>query len=608
LVKRQEGSGVIGKRGVQRDLFDVGNVYPLEMDPKSFYYQLAVAAAQLFKDEEFAFLYKDGGRPSVPPSQLALMTLLQHYTGCSDAEAVARSTYDLRWAAVLGRAAGEPLCAKSTLQLFRAQLEIHAGGHVIFAKSIEEAKAKGKIKEGGVLHLLLDTKPIDGRGAVQDTYNLLGTGIRDLVHALSRGEGQKAKKWAQDHDLGRYFEASVKGSADIDWTDEAARRAFLNEVVVDSRRLLRAAGERLAQWQATESRSVRVRAASRLLEQLLLQDVDEGVNAQGEPQASIKKGTAPGRIPSATDPEQRHGRKSKSKKFTGHKLSVAVDAESQVITDVAVLAGSAGDAEAALDHVNRTEENTGEKVGQTTGDCVFGNAETRQAFAEAGRELKAKVPEEAPNGEYYPKSAFQIDLQNNTVTCPGGQTTEEFHPEKDGSKIFHFGEACQGCPLRGRCTGAAGGRTVRVHWQEKERQEARAYQKTPEGKARLRQRVGVEHALARLGHLGIGQARYVGRAKTLFQAKMVAAVANLRLVWNWEDAMATLEGPPSRNGARVGAVLIALRAVVCALWAAGADQLARRRCVCQDAQCARELSEPRPGAPMRHKPAFRPAF
>src|SRR4051794_22979636 len=114
---------MMGKRSSQRDLFDVGNVYPLELDARSFHAQLALAAPRLFNDEAFAACYHARlGRPSVPPSRLALLTLLQHEAGVSDAEAVERSGYDLRWAAVLGRAAGTPLCAKSTFQEFRAHL------------------------------------------------------------------------------------------------------------------------------------------------------------------------------------------------------------------------------------------------------------------------------------------------------------------------------------------------------------------------------------------------------------------------------------------------------------------------------------------------------
>jgi len=55
----------------------------------------------------------------VPPSQLALLTPLQHHAGISDAEAIERTCFVARWAAVLGSQLGRPLCAKSTLQLFR---------------------------------------------------------------------------------------------------------------------------------------------------------------------------------------------------------------------------------------------------------------------------------------------------------------------------------------------------------------------------------------------------------------------------------------------------------------------------------------------------------
>ena len=40
----------------------------------------------------------------------------------------------------------------------------------------------------------------------------------------------------------------------------------------------------------------------------------------------------------------------------------------------------------------------------------------------------------------------------------------------------------------------------------------------------------MEHRLARLVQLGVSQARYFGRTKTLFQLLMAATVANLTLV------------------------------------------------------------------------------
>src|SRR5437879_5350161 len=346
---------MLGKRKAQRDLFDVGNVFPVALDPQSFHGQLATAADRLFRDEDFAAFYAERlGRFSTPPSLLALMTLMHHQGDCSDQEAVERTAYDLRWAAVLRRAAGVPLCVKSTFQLFRAHLILHEGVRVVFQQSIAEARRAGLLK-GGALRIALDTKPILGRGAVEDTYNLLATGIQQLVRALAALAAQEPEGWAQAHDLGRYFGPSLKGSADLDWSDPEARHQFLAEIVTDARRLLREAGAALA-----GDAGATVREAAALLAQLLLQDVVETPDGAGGMKAAIKAGTAPERIPSATDPEQRHGRKSKSKRFSGYKASVAVDVESQLILDADVLPGSAGDASEALLQAARAAQATPE--------------------------------------------------------------------------------------------------------------------------------------------------------------------------------------------------------------------------------------------------------
>jgi hypothetical protein len=563
---------MIGHRSSQCDLFEVGNVFPLDLDPQSFHGQLALASARLFSDDSFAALYADHrGRPSVPPSQLALLTLLQHHAGCSDEEAIDRTAYDLRWAAVLRREAGTPLCAKSTLQLFRSHLILHEGVWTLFQSSLQEARRAGLLK-GAALKIAIDTKPILGRGAVLDTYNLLGRGIRQLVGAWARSEGQASEAWAHAHDLSRYFGSSLKGEADLDWSDPQAREAGLTEIVVDARRLLRETGAALESVDRTETREA-IRSAAELLERVLLQDVIETVRPPvgksvseatvseamvseamvSEATASIeeglhariREGTAPDRMPSITDPEQRHGRKSRSHRFTGHKALIAVDLDSQIIIDGNVLAGNDGDAVEALEQTKRVEATTGQSVESTTGDCAFGGGETRQAFADAGRTLLAKVPQEAGSSESYPKSAFRIDLEGGTVTCPGGETTATFTSDGAGGRTFRFGSVCSGCPLRPHCTGAAAGRTVRVHPQEALLRGARVYQAASEGRETLRQRVGVEHALARLAKLGIGQARYFGRKKTRFQLLMAATIANLRWTWNWSAR--TADAPPEES-------------------------------------------------------------
>src|SRR4030042_1392204 len=67
----------------------------------------------------------NNGRESVAPSFLATVLLLQTYDRVSDEEAKARADFDLRWKVALGIALEDRPFAKSTLQVFRAQLILH---------------------------------------------------------------------------------------------------------------------------------------------------------------------------------------------------------------------------------------------------------------------------------------------------------------------------------------------------------------------------------------------------------------------------------------------------------------------------------------------------
>ena len=515
---------MLGKRSKVVDLFDVGNVFSLELKPTSFYAQLAKVSSTLFNDEDFAAFYVEGkGRPSTSPALLSLAITLQYYDMVSDEEAIDRTAYDLRWAAVLNLHAGSPLCAKSTLQLFRSHLILHPEVRSIFETSIDEAKRKGLL--GKTLKLALDTKPIIGKGAVKDTYNLLAEGIRKLAHAMATSKTQNLEDYLKNNELECYAEGSVKGNADLDWSDEAHVRKFLTKVVSDAKRLLA----------EVESNDPKMREAACLLSQILLQDIEEKPVPEGAAEAHIKEGTASGRIPSITDPEMRHGRKSATKRFNGHKADIAVDIDSQIIVAVDVLSGDAGDAANALAQVEQAEANTGLAVSETSADCAYGGGQTRKAFEEADRTLYAKVPKAPSNKDTFPKSDFKIDLEAGSVTCPAGNTVTKSTSTPSGS-VYNFGKTCKDCPLKALCTTSKSGRSISVLEHEALVQKAREFQATPAGREVLRKRVTVEHALARLGNLGIGQARYFGHIKTRFQLAMSAAIANFRRTWNWEAA------------------------------------------------------------------------
>ena len=250
----------------------------------------------------------------------------------------------------------------------------------------------------------------------------------------------------------------------------------------------------------------------------------------------------------------RHGRKSSSKRFDGHKAAVVVDTDSQLVTAVDILPGNAGDNTGVLELVEQSEENTGIAVEETIGDAAYGDGGTRQAFADADRTLIAKVPGR-PNKAHFPKEDFQIDLTAGACTCPAGQVTHTLRTMGNRTnrlgqtypvQSFQFDPAvCGVCPLRDQCIASSKGkgRTVTLHPQEALLQQARAFQQSEDFAEYPSRRQVVEHRLARLVQLGVRQSRYFGRTKTLYQLLLAATVANLTLVATKTGMMS--QGPGS---------------------------------------------------------------
>jgi hypothetical protein len=531
---------MLGKRSAQQGMFEADTLYGEFVGRRTFYGYLASQRYELFRDADFAELYcEDNGRPSVPPSLLAMALVLQTYDDVSDDEATRRAAFDLQWKVALGVEVNVRPFAKSTLQEFRAQLIVHDQTRAIFQRSLEVAKRGGVWKKGHApqerhhIKLALDTTHILGRGAVRDTYNLLADGIVQVLRALAKVGPFDLGELAEELGCVRYVQGpSLKGQADVEWSDPKARQRFLAEIVGDAEQLLELVRGTRAGLEEHGPADQALVAEAELLARILAQDIE-----RDEHGPRLKRGVAPDRLIAVHDPEMRHGRKSRSHRFDGHKVQLAADTDSQLITAVAVLPGNAPDAEQALEMVEASEASTGCGVDETLADCAYGAGETRAEFAASGRTLIAKVPE-LQNQGYFVKTDFQIDVEAGTCSCPGGQVTSDLRPAAAGGGLFVFAaETCAACPVRAQCTRGKGGRTIQLHPQEALLQQARDFQARPAFAEVRRRRQVVEHRIARLVQLGIRQARYVGRTKTLFQVCLAAAVANLTLLAATSDAL-----------------------------------------------------------------------
>ncbi|MFQ5381381.1 MAG: IS1182 family transposase [Dehalococcoidia bacterium] len=558
---------MLGRRSKQRGLFEADSQYLEKVGKDSFYGFLASLRDELFVDEDFAIFYDElgRGRPSVPPALLATALLLQTYDRVSDREAMERATFDLRWSVALGIEVGEQPFTKSTLQLFRAHLVVHEEAARIFKRSLDLARERGFVVKGKrKMRVALDTTNILGQGAVKDTYNLLADGIVLVLRQLALLAKEELGDYAAERGLGRYVgERSLKGEAEINWDRKKEREGFLREIVGDADRLLVEVREARGRLVEGSPEDEGLKQAAERLSQILMQDIE-----RKEEGPQIREGVARDRVPSVHDPEMRHGRKSAQKRFDGHKAQIAVDTESQLITAVDVIAGNAADNTNALALVEESEGNAEAEVSETVADSAYADGATRQQFADADRRLVAKMPAIRNRGRF-PKTDFRIDLTKETCICPAGeQGIPRYSRSKEASgerklRSFRFAtEVCATCELRPQCTGSQRGRSVAVHPQESLLQEARAFQETPEFREYQRARQAAEHRLARLVQLGIRQARYRGKIKTVFQLLMAATVANLTLIAGHSQLAGGDSGLPGGGFGAFAAVLFLLGALL----------------------------------------------
>ena len=536
---------MLGRRSPQGGLFRPDHTLREHVGERSFYGLLAKHGAEWFRDEDFAALYREEfGRPSVPPSQLCIALLLQTHEGVSDEEAIARSAYDVRWKVALGLELEEKLCAKSTLQLFRAKLVLHEAYGQLFEQSVAVCRKAGLLRRPR-LEAAIDTTPVLGRGAVKDTYNLVSDGVRQVAEAACALKGWAREGVVAEHGLSRHFAESFKGAVELDWSDAQARRALVGQLVADARVALALGREALRGFAKDAPRAKALRAATALLSDLLQQDVEEQPEDGGGP--AIRRGTARDRILSTTDPEMRHGHKSHTQGFNGYKAAVVAETANGVILATDVRAANVHDHTGAAALVDEAAEQAKRPIGRVLGDTAYGDTQTRAEFAERKMEVVAKTPPGARAGRFG-VDQFRVARRRRTVRCPAGRRSmrrDRVHGDDPGWRYVFSRKDCGPCALRAQCTTSRrAARIVQITKKTERLTELRRTQRTKQFQRRYRKRVVAEHRIARLVQLGIRQARYFGKAKTAFQVAMAAAVANLSLV------LGVLMGPQTLRGAR----------------------------------------------------------
>ncbi|MGO9750474.1 MAG: hypothetical protein ACLP22_02970, partial [Solirubrobacteraceae bacterium] len=204
--------------------------------------------------------------------------------------------WDLRWKVALGLPIDHQGWHPTSLTKFRARLLLHKKDGIAFENTLRLARELGLLD--GPMEQIVDSTPMLGAAATQDTVRLVRFGVRKLIDAVRAADTGAGEALASGLEFD-YAQPGVK--PECQWRLKAERERMLTRVAQDAQRAL------LAVEQADGLLDVeQVKAAHDLLGELIGQDFD--VDQDGVPrllaQLAVRTRSSAGR--SGSEP-WRHG-------------------------------------------------------------------------------------------------------------------------------------------------------------------------------------------------------------------------------------------------------------------------------------------------------------
>jgi Transposase DDE domain/Transposase domain (DUF772) len=444
-----------------------------------------------------------------------MAALLQAAFNVADNDLPDLVVMERRWQMVLDCVGvDDPPFSQATVYRFRQRMIVHGLDKALFDKTVELAKKSGAFGTAK-LRAAFDACPLFGAGRIEDTFNLIGRAAFHVVRTAASRLGTSVDEVAAAAGIPVVVASSIKAGLDVDWDDTHARddglKALLTQV------------ESLLLWLRKEMRTEIDQPPLAGDVTTLLRLVNQDTEPDPTGGRKMTEGVAKDRIISVGDKDMRHGRKSKSKRVDGFKRHIAIDIDSpQFIIAVVVTPANRPERDAAPTLLDEVEAR-GKPISELHIDRGYLGDADIELRRRQGMDVVSK-PFPLHNRGLFTKGDFKIDLTASKVTCPNDVVI----PLQIG-KILHFPNAsCSSCPKRTACTRAKSGRSLAINDNEEFLMELRAARKTPAGRMRPRDRIHVEHGLARLVGRSGHRTRYRGQRKALFDQRRHAAVVNLR--------------------------------------------------------------------------------
>jgi hypothetical protein len=479
---------------------------------------------------------KRRGRPAWPAIILAKMLCLRWTgEGMPRTESVEQARHNTKWRAALGLEFGDPTPTEKTLRDFeRFLMHRHPDSDTPRYLVLHEHVVRTCLDLGVVGDKAIwatDSTPMFCFGAVQDTVRLLGDGLRSLGKAWARASRTSLEFVAQHWNLDLLLAKSTKGSFSIDWRDREQRASVFDGLARQAIDVVQIVRREVLALRPRKRKGVLRRCRG------LLKVIVDDLEVDEEGRLVVARRVAMGRLVSILDPQARHGRKSRSRTFSGFKMHVLGDVVGGLIASVAVTKGNEHDGAPAPRLIRRAKALCDE-IEQVLADTAYGGARLRNLGQRLlGVRILSPPPPVTTGKGKLGKEHIHIDFATWTATCAAGETTATWAWSRSSSydvSVRRFKwptSVCKACRFQDACCGKRrGGRWIKLHPHERELRAAREDWQDATIRTLYRKRAECERLVNEPIRHGGRQARAFGLGAANLQAHVIVVRCNLGLL------------------------------------------------------------------------------
>lgn len=496
-----------------------GTLPPTEQDRKIFdalvpedHYLRRTAAAIDF--ERFRPLMADRyspdqGRPAIEPVMLLKLEFLQYHDRLSDANVIAQAEVNVAYREFLGLGLESELPDPSSLSYFRGRLGVETHQRIfqdVLSQAREQGLVKDRLRLKDATHVIADV-------AIPTAISLVAAMRERLLEALHPYDAERAEGERGRAEMIRLDDAGTSAEQRLE-----SRVVHLCEIVHWAEGL----------YEQVQAGSAEQDASGSRLRQML--DLAYKVlRDRADPKAGD-------RLVSLEDSDARFG--SHHGFYCGYMLDITMDAQSELITAVNVLAANGDEAADAATLIRQEEDAQGNKVQAISADAaLFQGEKLRELTDPEGLDLEVFTPPKKPRQTaFFAVEDFSHDAETETLTCPAGQETSKRvrNPSCSGWMYRFSRTVCAACPLRTKCLDKlpkTAGRSVTINDYTAEYEAARLKARTPEYERVRKIHPKVERKLNEMVRWHDGRrARVRGRPKVLVQELLIATVVNIKRI------------------------------------------------------------------------------